>query len=268
MQTAGAIVAVNRDPDAPDRRIRRLDGRRRPVRGRGGPPRTASRPVGLTRGAGDPLMELAVLLPIAAFIALAAGLVVVLQRTGRIVARDPRARGVQGERQGPRVARRLVARWRRRPDRCRSPASARARTRSARRSRPRPTPSRDTRTRRGRCAVRARRTGSANDIIGELERAGRALGTVEHGTTMLLNSRPRELEAGDVDQARIPQPAARPRSDRPPRARRRRSSRTPTTRTGRALTPARPHHLVVSSADTTTPSGARRQESHALPPMW
>ncbi len=32
-------------------------------------------------------MELAVLLPIAAFIALAAGLVVVLQRTGRIVAR-------------------------------------------------------------------------------------------------------------------------------------------------------------------------------------
>src|SRR6478609_4698773 len=61
--------------------------RRRPLRGRSSAPRTASCPVGLTREATDPLMELAVLLPIAAFIALAAGLVVVLQRTGRIVAR-------------------------------------------------------------------------------------------------------------------------------------------------------------------------------------
>jgi len=139
-------------------------------------------------------MELAVLLPIAAFIALAAGLVVVLQRTGRIVARtrelevfktnvidlasrvDSSLGGAAGQIDA--VRRRQLA-----PDAIGETleAATDAVEKYANEARALRGPRETNRLR--------------NDIIGELERASRALGTVEHGTTMLLNSRPRELEA-------------------------------------------------------------------------
>ena len=182
-------------------------------------------------------MELAVLLPIAAFIALAAGLAVVLQRTGRIVARtreledfkttSSTSRRASTRRSGARPARSMPS----------AGVSSRP-TRSARRSRPRPTPCEkyadEARALRG----PARRTGSATTSSASWSGRSRALGMVEHGTTMLLNSRPRELEARDVDQARLPQPDPRPGGDRPPRARLRRSCPDADDTNGRALTPA------------------------------
>ena len=50
MQTAGAIVAINRDAGRTDRRVRRPVRRRRPVRGRHRTARTTARPVGLSAG--------------------------------------------------------------------------------------------------------------------------------------------------------------------------------------------------------------------------
>ena len=169
-------------------------------------------------------MELAVLLPIAAFIALAAGLVVVLRRAGRLVARTREVEVVQRT-SATSPPGRTVARRCRRPDRCRPPAPA-----GARRDR-RDARGRDRRRRALRDEARAlrgppaRRTGSANDIVAELERAGRALEMVEHGTTMLARQPAARARGADVDQARLPQPAPRPRGDRAPRARRRRSCR-------------------------------------------
>ena len=80
-----------------DRRVRRPVRRRRPVRGRRRRSSSGFAPGRAERGAGDTdAMELAVLLPIAAFIALAAGLAVVLPRHRPDRRADARAGAVPG----------------------------------------------------------------------------------------------------------------------------------------------------------------------------
>ena len=87
MRTASTIVAVNRDPDAPIADFADLFvvgdlfevGQAILER--------AARPVGLSGQGADARRTSSVLLPIVAFIALAAGLAIVLRRAGRIVAR-------------------------------------------------------------------------------------------------------------------------------------------------------------------------------------
>jgi len=139
-------------------------------------------------------MELAFLLPIAAFIALAAGLAMVLQRTGRIVAKTRElevfksnvkdlASRVDSSLGG--AATQIDAVRRRQLDPGAIGDTLEAATDAVERY------TVEARALRGPRETNVLR----NAIIGELERAGRALGTVEHGTTMLLNSRPRELEA-------------------------------------------------------------------------
>jgi hypothetical protein len=141
-------------------------------------------------------MELAVLLPIAAFIALAAGLAVVLRGTGRIVARtreleqfragvrdlatrvDVSLGGAAGEIDA--VRRRQIG-----PETIGDTidAAADAITRYAD----------EAKALRGpRKAQRIR-----SDLVAELERARRALEMVEHGTSIMVLARrgPRELEA-------------------------------------------------------------------------
>jgi hypothetical protein len=140
-------------------------------------------------------MELAFLLPIAAFIALAAGLAVVLRGTGRIVARtrelevfkssvrdlasrvDASLGGAAGE---------IDAVRRRQLDPDAIGGTLTAATDAVERY------ADEARALHGpRQANRLR-----NDIVGELERAGRALGMVEHGAAILGNSRgASELEA-------------------------------------------------------------------------
>ena len=141
-------------------------------------------------------MELAVLLPIAAFIALAAGLAVVLRGTGRIVAR---ARELEQFRRAVRdLADRVDA----------SLEGAAGQIDAVRRRRVGPETIGDTivaatdavehyadeaKALRGpRKAQRVR-----SELIAELERARRALEMVEHGTTIMVSVRrgPRELEA-------------------------------------------------------------------------
>lgn len=141
-------------------------------------------------------MELAVLLPIAAFIALAAGLAVVLRGTGRIVARtrelerfraavkdlatrvdlslDGAAGQIDAVRRNqipPDAVRETIMAATDAVERYTDEARALAGPRKAQ-------------------AIRA-------DIVGELERAQRALDMVEHGTSILVSVRrgPRELEA-------------------------------------------------------------------------
>ena len=211
-------------------------------------------------------MELAVLLPIAAFIALAAGLIVVLQRTGRIVARTRElevfktnvidlASRVDSSLGG--AASQIDALRRRQlaPDAIAETleAATDAVERYANEARALRGPRETNRLR--------------NDIIGELERAEPSARDRRARHDDASQQPAAGARGRDVDQARVPQPAARPRGDRAPRRRRRRSSPDARRHEPVALTPS-PHHLVVSSADTTTPSGARRQESHALPPMW
>jgi hypothetical protein len=141
-------------------------------------------------------MELAVLLPIAAFIALAAGLAVVLRGTGRIVART---RELEQFRSTVRdLANRVDA----------SLEGAASAIDAVRRRQAGPETIGDTiaaatdavdqyvdeaKALRGpRKAQRIR-----SDLVAELERARRALEMVEHGTTIMVAVRrgPRELEA-------------------------------------------------------------------------
>jgi hypothetical protein len=141
-------------------------------------------------------MELAVLLPIAAFIALAAGLAVVLRGTGRIVART---RELERFRSGVRdLAGRVDA----------SLEGAASEIDAVRRRQAGPETiggtiaaatdavdqyADEAKALRGpRKAQRIR-----SDLVAELERARRALEMVEHGTTIMVTVRrgPRELEA-------------------------------------------------------------------------
>jgi len=140
--------------------------------------------------------QLAVLLPIAAFIALAAGLAVVLRGTGRIV---KRARELEQFRNGVRdLAARVEA----------SLDGAAGQIDAVRRRQVDPDLIGDTidaaadaldrytdeaKALRGpRKAQRIR-----SDLVAELERARRALEMVEHGTSIMVNTQrgPRELEA-------------------------------------------------------------------------
>ena len=274
----GTIVARQPRPGRADRRVRRPRRRRRPVRGRPGAARTSSAPGRAERGrragrrgAGGPAADPGV------------------RRAGRRAGRRPAAARA-GSSRGPAsssgsgaASRDLAARVetslgeRRRPDRRRPPRPARRRTTIADDRRPpRPTRSSATPTRRAGSAARRRRDGSATTSSPSSSGPARALGMVEHGATILAAARRGPRARGpDLDQARLPQPAPRPRGDRPPRARGRRSLRRPTTPAaeragrdaGRDPTARRPHHLVVSSGDTTSPCGARQQESDALPPM-
>jgi hypothetical protein len=140
-------------------------------------------------------MELAPLLPIAAFIALAAGLAIVLRGTGRIVARTREleifksavrdlASRVDASLGGAATQIDAVRRRQLEPDAIGETlvAAADAVERYADEARSLRGPRQTNRLR--------------NDIIGELERAGRALGMVEHGAAILKTSRgPTELEA-------------------------------------------------------------------------
>ncbi len=141
-------------------------------------------------------MELAFLLPIAAFIALAAGLAVVLRGTGRIVKRTRELEQFRG------AVRDLAARV------DASLGAAAGQIDAVRRRQVGPETIGETivaatdavehyvdeaKALRGpRKAQRIR-----SDLVGELERAQRALEMVEHGTTIMLTVRrgPRELEA-------------------------------------------------------------------------
>src|SRR4051812_44449678 len=141
-------------------------------------------------------MELAVLLPIAAFIALAAGLAVVLRGTGKIVART---REVEQFRSSVKdLAARVDA----------SLAGAAGQIDAVRRRQVDPDLIGETvvaaidAVRRYTDEARAlhgpRQTHRIrSDLVSELERAQRALEMVEHGTSIMLNVRrgPRELEA-------------------------------------------------------------------------
>ena len=140
-------------------------------------------------------MELAILLPIAAFIALAAGLAVVLRGTGRIVART---RELERFKSGVRdLAARVDA----------SLAGAAVQIDAVRRRQIDPGEINETlaaatdaveryteeaRTLRGPTKAEAIQA----DLVSELERAGRALEMVDHGAAILMTSHgPRELEA-------------------------------------------------------------------------
>jgi hypothetical protein len=141
-------------------------------------------------------MDLIVLLPIAAFIALAAGLAVVLRGTGRIVARTREVEQFQG------AVRDLAARV---DD---SLGGAAGQIDAVRRRQVDPDAIADTITaatdavqryaeeaRALRAPRKAQRIRS--DLVAELERAERALAMVEHGRTLMAMARrgPRELEA-------------------------------------------------------------------------
>ena len=140
--------------------------------------------------------ELTILLPVAAFIALALAVAVVLRRAGRIVART---REVEHFRS---AVRDLSARIDRSlegaaGESTRSAAASSAPMRSGRPSKPRPTPStryaEEARSLKGPPAAVPIR----DAIVEELERAERALAMVDHGAKIMVQSRRRgrELEA-------------------------------------------------------------------------
>jgi hypothetical protein len=141
-------------------------------------------------------MEIAVLLPIAAFIALAAGLAVVLRGTGKIVARTREVEHFRGSVKD--LAARVDA----------SLGGAAGQIDAVRRRQVDPDLIGDTlvasidAVRRYTDEARGLRGPSQSkrireDLVAELERAGRALEMVEHGATILVGVRrgPRELEA-------------------------------------------------------------------------
>jgi hypothetical protein len=141
-------------------------------------------------------MELAFLLPIAAFIALAAGLAVVLRGTGKIVARTREVDQFRGAVKD--LASRADA----------SIGGAAGQIDAVRRRQVDPGLINDTivaatdavqRYAEEARALRAPRQGQRirSDLVADLERAERALGMVEHGTTTMATVRrgPRELEA-------------------------------------------------------------------------
>jgi hypothetical protein len=136
-----------------------------------------------------------VLLPIAAFIALAAGLAVVLRGTGRIVARTRELE--QFKTRVKDLAARVDA----------SLGGAAGQIDAVRRRQLDPDAINDTLAAATDAVARytdeakalhgPRQTNAIrSDLVGELERASRALGMVEHGAGILVSSRgPRELEA-------------------------------------------------------------------------
>ena len=140
-------------------------------------------------------MELVVLLPILAFLALAAGLFVVFRRTDRIVART---REVEGFRASVRdLAGRIE----------KSLAGATERIDAVRHNTLPPAALADTLTAATDAVERyvdearelkppTQGRSIRSELIADLERAGRALSMVEHGTTILVNVRRgnRELE--------------------------------------------------------------------------
>ncbi len=140
-------------------------------------------------------MELAVLLPIAAFIALAAGLVVVFRGTGRIVARSRELASFQ--RAVKDLATRIDG----------SLGGAVGQIDAVRRHQIAPDAIHDTiatateavqgYTDEARALGGSRQTKTIRtDLVDDLERAARALAMVEHGAAMMVTSRgPRELEA-------------------------------------------------------------------------
>ncbi len=141
-------------------------------------------------------MELAVLLPIAAFIALAAGLAVVLRGTGRIVKRTRELEHFRGSVRD--LAARVDA----------SLGAAAGQIDAVRRRQIGPETIGETIIAATDAvehyadeakALRGPRKaqGIRSDLVGELERAHRALEMVEHGTSIMLTARrgPRELEA-------------------------------------------------------------------------
>jgi hypothetical protein len=141
-------------------------------------------------------MEPAILLPIAAFIALAAGLAFVFRGTGRIVART---RELEQFRSGVNdLAARVDA----------SLDGAAAQIDAVRRRQVAPDTINDTLIAASDAMERytdeakalrgpRRAMNLRSDLVAELERAQRALGMVEHGTSIMVNARrgPRELEA-------------------------------------------------------------------------
>jgi hypothetical protein len=141
-------------------------------------------------------MELAVLLPIAAFIALAAGLAVVLRGTGRIVKRTRELEQFRG------AVRDLAARV------DASLGAAAGQIDAVRRRQIGPDTIVDTITAATDAVDRyadeakalpgpRKALGIRKDLVAELERARRALEMVDHGTSMMLMASrgPRELEA-------------------------------------------------------------------------
>ena len=141
-------------------------------------------------------MELTVLLPIVAFIALAAGLAVVLRGTGRIVARTRELEGFRATVKD--LAARIDA----------SLGGAVGQIDAVRRRQIGPDTITDTiaaatdaveRYAEEAKSLRGPRSSQQirSDLVADLERARRALGMVEHGATTLLTARrgPRELEA-------------------------------------------------------------------------
>ena len=140
-------------------------------------------------------MELAVLLPIAAFIALASGLVVVFRGTGRIVARSRELASFQS------AVKDLAARI------DGSLGGAAGQIDAVRRHQIAPDAIGDTINAATAAVQRysdeARGLGGSRqtktiltDLVDDLERAARALAMVEHGAAIMVTSRgPRELEA-------------------------------------------------------------------------
>jgi hypothetical protein len=141
-------------------------------------------------------MELAILLPIAAFIALAAGLAVVLRGTGRIVARTREVDQFRG------AVKDLAARA------DASIGGAAGQIDAVRRRQVDPGLITDTivaatdavqRYTEEARALKAPRQAQRlrSELVADFERAERALGMVEHGTTTMAAARrgPRELEA-------------------------------------------------------------------------
>ena len=218
MQTVGDDRRGQPRPRRAHRRVRGPGRHRRPVRGRRRPPRRSSGPGRAERAAGAQPMESPILLPIAAFIALAAGLAVVLRRTGRMVARTRELEQFGRQRPRPRREGGHVARRGRRPDR-RRPTRQVGAERSPRTSPLRPKPSSATPRRPG-AAQPAQANAIRDEMVAELERAaGRSRWS---STAQPSWSRPgaaARARGADIDQARLPEPDPRARGDRPARHR-------------------------------------------------
>ena len=196
------------------------------------------------------MTELAVLLPLVAFLVLAVGFAVVLRRAGHIVART---REVENFRTS---VRELAARI------DQSLEGAVGRIDAVRRQQL----AADTMhaTIEAATDAIARYTDEAralhgppaadsirDDLVAELERADRALAMVDHGATIMAAVAPARSRARgpDLDQARVPQPRPRPRGDPPPRRPRRGARRQPRPRARRR--PSRPRRCVNIAPDHT-----------------